>query len=370
MPLASRSSGDTFRFMASADGTTVSVNGTPMATLTRGHFIEQIIPVPAFISADQPILVAQYANGIAFDRMTGAPFMMLIPPIEQFLESYAFTTPTDGFESHFVNIVAPDAAIGTLTLDGQAIPAESFTPIGPSGFSGAQLPIPLVSHQVTGLLPFGALVYGFMALASYGYPGGMALAPVALVARLELTPETATNPTGIEYCVTAIVRDRQEHPVAGVKVVFTVSGANPTTGVVATAEDGQAQFCYTGVNLGTDTLVASVAAMTDTATTAWVEPVLQFSDGINALTVNRVSGAYVLSYVVDGVLLLCSGTPARLDDGLLTITGFCLEDTRDVVRAIGPADASVTVQLLDYIGESGDDPIMRRFLLSRQPNAQ
>jgi hypothetical protein len=370
MPLAGRSHGDTFRFMASADGTKVSVNGTPMATLTRGHFIEQIIPVPAFISADQPILVAQYANGIAFDRMAGAPFMMLIPPIEQFLESYAFTTPTDGFESHFVNIVAPDAAIGAIALDGQAIAAERFIPIAPSGFSGVQVPIRLGSHQVTGLLPFGALVYGFTVLESYGYPGGMALAPVARVARLELTPETATNPTGTEHCVTAIVRDRQEYPVAGVQVVFTVSGANPTTGVVATAENGQAQFCYIGVNLGTDTLVAAVATMTDTATTVWVEPVLQFSDGLNALMVNRISGEYMLHYVVDGVLLLCSGTPARIDDGLLTITGFCLEDTRDVVRAIGPADATVTVQLLDYLGEPGDDPIMRRFLLSRQPNAQ
>lgn len=370
MPLASRSNGDTFRFLASADGTHVSVNGTPLATLMRGQFFEQIIPVPAYISADQPILVAQYANGSEFDRRTGDPFMMLIPPIEQFLENYTITTPTDGFESHFVNVVAPDTAIDALALDGRAIPVASFVPIGASGFSGAQVPLTVGSHKVTGSLPFGVLVYGFAVLESYGYPGGMALAPVALVASLVLTPETATNPIGTEHCVTAIVSDRQQNPVAGVRVAFSVSGANPSMGVVVTAENGQAQFCYSGVHLGTDTLVASVGTMTDTATKVWVESVLQFSDGINALTVDSVSGACVLSYAVDGVPLLCSGDRARIDDGLLTITSLCREDLRDVVRAIGPADASVTVQLIDHLGETGGDLVIRRFILRRQSNTQ
>jgi IgGFc binding protein/Bacterial Ig-like domain (group 1) len=370
MPLAGRAHGDTFRFLASADGTHVSVNGTPLATLMRGQFFEHIIPVPAHISADQPILVAQYANGSEFDRRTGDPFMMLIPLTEQFLENYTVTTPTAGFESHFVNVVAPDTAIDTLALDGLAIPAASFVPIGASGFSGAQVPLTAGSHTVTGALPFGISVYGFAVLESYGYPGGMALAPVALVASLELTPEAATNPLGTEPCVTAIVSDRQPNPVAGVRVAFAVSGANPSAGVVVTAENGQAQFCYSGVHVGTDTLVASVGTMTDTATKVWVEPVLQFSDGINALTVDSVGGACVLSYVVDGVPLLCSGDRARIDDGLLTITSLCREDLRDVVRAIGPADASVTVQLNDHLGETGDDRVIRRFILRRQSHTE
>jgi hypothetical protein len=59
---------------------------------------------------------------------------------------------------------------------------------------------------------------------------------------------------------------------------------------------------------------------------------------------------------------LCSGNRARIDDGLLTITSLCREDLRDVVRAIGPADASVTVQLIDRI--------IRRFILRRQADTQ
>ena len=68
------------------------------------------------------------------------------------------------------------AAVGAIALDGVAIPAERFVPIGSSGFSGVQVPIAPGSHQFVASLPFGALVYGFADDDSYGYPGGMSLA--------------------------------------------------------------------------------------------------------------------------------------------------------------------------------------------------
>ena len=46
---------------------------------------------------DKPVLVAQYSNGTAFDGVTSDPFMMLVPPFEQFLASYVVTTPATGF---------------------------------------------------------------------------------------------------------------------------------------------------------------------------------------------------------------------------------------------------------------------------------
>ena len=88
MPLATRLNGDTFRFLASADGTKVSVNGNVVATLNRGQFHEQIIDGPAIILSTQPILVGQYANGTTYDNVTGDPFLMLVPPVEQFGGNY------------------------------------------------------------------------------------------------------------------------------------------------------------------------------------------------------------------------------------------------------------------------------------------
>ncbi|MEZ5178205.1 MAG: IgGFc-binding protein [Acidimicrobiales bacterium] len=57
-PLATRVGGDTFRVLASADGTAVSVDGAVVATLDRGQVHEQIIAASSTISATQPVLVA------------------------------------------------------------------------------------------------------------------------------------------------------------------------------------------------------------------------------------------------------------------------------------------------------------------------
>jgi hypothetical protein len=366
MPLATRLNGDTFRIMASMDGTNVVLNEAPLVTLNRGQFAELIIPGPAQISADQPILVAQYSNGSSFDGVTSDPFMMLIPPLEQFLASYTVTTPASGFPNNFINIVAPTAAVGVITLDGTAIPAATFVPIGTSGFSGAQLSVSSGSHTLLGSLPFGVFVYGFANFDSYGYPGGMSLAPVVIVTDLALTPAAATNPVGTEHCVVATVTDQDTDPVPGIRVDFTVTGVNPTAGFAATNDVGQATFCYSGVDLGTDTIGAAVGTISATATKTWIEPILQFSDGTNSLTVNTMAGQFALTYAVSGTVLTCSGMRARLENELLTISSRCLEDLRDVFRAVGPITGSITVQWLDRTGPTVADREIRRFLLERQ----
>ena len=75
--------------------------------------------------------------------------------------------------------------------------------------------------------------------------------------KVVLTPATATNVVGDRHCVTATVTDAKGKPVAaGVPVVFSVTGANPTGSSVTVKTDasGQATFCYTGTKAGTDTI--------------------------------------------------------------------------------------------------------------------
>jgi hypothetical protein len=74
---------------------------------------------------------------------------------------------------------------------------------------------------------------------------------------LMLTPKTATNPAGTQHCVTATVSDTQgPPPPSGVTVRFSVTGANSASGSAQTTAIGEAQFCYTGTNLGSDTITA------------------------------------------------------------------------------------------------------------------
>ena len=133
--------------------------------------------------------MAQYSNGVTYDGVTSDPFMMLIPPAEQFLDGYTVTTPASGFAINHINVVAPAAAVGAITLDGSLIPPASFTPDREQRFFGAQVSVALGSHILAGSLPFGVFVYGFDSYDSYGYSGGLSLTPVAVVTHLTLTPK-------------------------------------------------------------------------------------------------------------------------------------------------------------------------------------
>lgn len=273
MPLATRTGGDTFRILASVNGTVVSVNGTAVATLNRGQFHQQTISGPASITATQPVLVAQYSNSSTFDSVTSDPFMMLIPPFEQFLASYTVTTPASGFTTNFINVVVPNASVGIVTLDGTPIAGAAYTAIPGTGFSGARVPVSLGTHTLGGPLPFGAFMYGFASFDSYGYPGGQSFDEVAKVTRLVLSPASSSGPINTQHCVNATVSDQFSQPVPGVRVDFTVTGVNPRTGFANANLSGVAQYCYTGTNLGLDTIGGIVSTIAgNNVTRTWTQP--------------------------------------------------------------------------------------------------
>lgn len=188
VPLATRLTGELFRIVAASDGTAVTVDGVLLATLNRGQFAETMIDSTTFsrIDASKPVLVVQYSKGIGADVVLGDPFMMMLVPNEQFASEYTVIAPELPFVynliyNHYINIVAPTADVSGIRLDGSA-PAATWTPIGDSGYSGTQLPVAAGIHRVTHVSPivaFGVYVYGFDAVVSYGYPGGLRLAPVA-----------------------------------------------------------------------------------------------------------------------------------------------------------------------------------------------
>ncbi len=103
-------------------------------------------------------------------------------------------------------------------------------------------------------------------------------------AALDLTPETATNPLGMEHCMTATARDATGDPTPDITVRFMVSGSVETSGSDTTDANGQASFCYQGPNLpGEDQIVAFADTDADAnpdpgepsaggATKTWVAP--------------------------------------------------------------------------------------------------
>jgi hypothetical protein len=94
VPFRSRARGDTYRIVATEDNTTVTVGGAPAITLpTAGAWTEDILTAPAMISADKPVLVAQYANSAMWDADTneyGDGSMLLLTPTDRFMNCHYF----------------------------------------------------------------------------------------------------------------------------------------------------------------------------------------------------------------------------------------------------------------------------------------
>ena len=270
VPLATRKNGDTFRIIGSQDGTTVTINGQQIAGLNRGQFYETLITQPSYIVSDHPILVVQYSNGTTFDGASNAdPFMIVVPPIEQYRAAYTVTTMQPSqFLINFINVVIPTSAKTTLQLDGAAVASSAFTDVAGSSFSTAQLSVGTGAHRLVSTVPFGVFVYGFASFDGYGYTGGIALAGVP-GGNLAVAPTNSTRALNTLACVVASVSDADLNALPAVNVNFTVTGSNPQRGSVDTDNSGQARFCYTGTNAGADSIAASIETSTASAAVTW-----------------------------------------------------------------------------------------------------
>ncbi len=285
IPLATRTKGDFFRFIAAEDATAIYLNGNLTATLNRAQWLERIIKEPTEIIATAPIMVAQYSTSVYYDPPTSGkadPFEMIVPPYSQFLNHYTISTPGTGFQFNYANVVAPTASLGSITLDGNPIPASSFAPIGVSGYSGAQIPIGVGMHNLDGPASFGVFIYGFNQDEGYGFPGGMNMSPVVQSVNIAVRPETLARPINSQACLVATVTNQDQLPLGGRTVGFTVTGANTFNSSATTDAAGQASFCYTGTNLGSDLISAAVGSASGTASVQWQTNVPNQAPVVNA----------------------------------------------------------------------------------------
>ncbi len=281
--LALRHQGDTYRVLADQGGTVVKVNGVTKATLAAGAFYESLLPAGESVAnndgleiqTSKPALVAQYSNGQSLDNVPSDPMEMLIPPFEQFENSYTIATPTgvEAFNPNYVNVVVPTKNIASFRLDGAGVASSKFKVIGTSGFSGAQLAVNTGSHTLTDTANFGAFVYGYAPFNSYGYPAGYTLSPVASVSKLTLDKPAYSAATGSNICPIATVKDSSGSALAGVTVHFVVDKPTAVDTTAVTNSAGQATVCFTSTVAGSGNLTATAGVqaslLTATATVAF-----------------------------------------------------------------------------------------------------
>lgn len=199
---------DVFRIVASTDGTEVFIDGGLVATLQAGEVHDDIIFEPRVIATSQPVSVYQFASGDGDDvenLYPADPLMMTILPTRAWQASYIFSTETVGWSTSRVMIVAPAGAVGSVMLDGAPVDPAQFTPIGTTGFSGAQIPVVHGAHSVTAGAPVGVHVYGLASAEGYGYPAGALAAQLAAdlqISKSVSSPVSAGSPVAYTIVVT------------------------------------------------------------------------------------------------------------------------------------------------------------------------
>jgi len=209
---------DLVRVVALKDGTTVQFSPPVVQAhmLNKGQLFDFEIKSDIRITADKPIMVAQYLEGqdapgaqhyscvdLFGDRCSGGasctcvdpndlyggtgkacqtdkdcsqdanigdPAFILAVPVEQYRKKYVFLVPTK-YAENYLNIVAMNGA--SVTLDGVGLAANQFTPLSGTNYMVAKRRMQEGSHTIVSDQPMGIVVYGWDWYVSYGYPGGM-----------------------------------------------------------------------------------------------------------------------------------------------------------------------------------------------------
>ena len=188
-----RSSGDIYRVLSSEDSANVVVSCTTLSeplseTLAQsGDFYEFEVPSDSFCSIEstKPVLVMEFGLGNTRDGV-GDPFLLMIPPLEQYYNTYVLNV-LEEFSLNSISVfVAPNHfQPGKIILDGEVVNA-SWTQVHCAlsdmtcGYV-ARIPLQPGSHQLQHTNAdgrIGVVAYGFNHANSYGYPGGLQVIPL------------------------------------------------------------------------------------------------------------------------------------------------------------------------------------------------
>ena len=195
--LHSRRTGELYKIVTSKSLTSVKVKcvpesnnatemgGVTMLFNTSGESREFSLGMDRFCSvvANKPVLVVQYSLGYFLDRV-GDPFMLVLPPIDQYSNNFTFTSP-DRYNNH-ITIVVPieyydsnKIFLNTSTLRGWSAMYCSNSAI--CGY-GVRLSVPAGTHRVRhmdGGAQLMVYVYGFEYHDGYGQIAGTKLSRIA-----------------------------------------------------------------------------------------------------------------------------------------------------------------------------------------------
>lgn len=186
----------TVRVVASADSTVVCINGQTAATLQTGQMFETTLASVVatnnsefglIIEGSAPIYAAIFASSNGSGSGIGDPFMLAVPPEEQFIRSIravnvrsiqriSRTIAEEAFREHYLSIIIPLSSVPSVRLDNQRLAPNAFQRFSISAdYAFANVRVSEGLHTVSADTGVGVLAIGYGNATSYGYTAGQRL---------------------------------------------------------------------------------------------------------------------------------------------------------------------------------------------------
>jgi gliding motility-associated-like protein len=171
-----------FRIAVTDPTTVVTMNGSVLTGLINGFYYQiSQTNTPNMISADKPIMVAQYitsANQCSNTAIggNGDPEVIYLSPLEQNIDKVILnSTPHSAINAnwHYINVIIPNGgtALSSFTLDGTLVTGFTVHPQN-AAYSYKVLNVSAGQHTIQSDSGFNAIAYGYGSAESYGYNAG------------------------------------------------------------------------------------------------------------------------------------------------------------------------------------------------------
>jgi hypothetical protein len=164
-----------YRVAAAADATVVTADAgagnVQTLRLDHGQFREISFPSNGFggvrFNSNEPILVMQYSGTLeeGNEHLPGYPFSMQLLPVTSFTPAARFYAPqTQAYWQHITSyavVVAPNAATGSVQLNGTPVDPSSFAALPGGEYQYAKIPVPDGQNIVTAAAPIAVYTLGY-----------------------------------------------------------------------------------------------------------------------------------------------------------------------------------------------------------------
>ena len=193
IPFPNQTGGYRIRIMSVQDDTIVIIGGSTRTLRTAGQYTDLQSDQSIAITADKPVVVAQFSESQTAGN-AGAPSMTLVPPMEQYMNSYTFSLPTPNniYNSSYILLVIAADQQDQIIMDGDYLSGQRLTIEGSTpSLVGITATVSSGRHRIyhqNSKVKFGLYLHGTArGTCAFSFVAGMCLKDLTQVCNMFLT---------------------------------------------------------------------------------------------------------------------------------------------------------------------------------------